>query len=353
MLMDGIFAAVTTPFYPDERVYYRKLEANIARYSRSLLAGMLVLGSTGEAALIDYDESADILRCAASAAQPEKVLIAGVGRESLRATLALAETAATAGYDAILVRPPGYYRSLMTPGVLTTYFQTVADHSPLPVLLYNIPQCTGTDLDVETVAALASHPNIIGIKDSMGRLERIQQLIAATATVPRRQVSVTQVLQAVTGRMQTTKNSPDQNSALVQVSQLTGGAAQPPQTQTIEIRTRTKEVGFQVLCGSGSIALEALDAGATGAILAFAAFAPEACTEIYLARKDNDPNLARERQQRIKEPNHCIVVQAGIAAIKYACDFNGYYGGYARRPLSGLTAELRAEIEGKLAMTRN
>ena len=119
-----------------------------------------------------------------------------------------------------------------------------------------------------------------------------------------------------------------------------------------ELKTRTKEVGFQVLCGSGSIALDALDAGACGAILAFAAFAPGACTEIYMAWMDHDQALAREKQQRIAEPNRRIVVQAGVAAVKYACEFNGYFGGSVRRPLLGLTAEQRLEIEGILANIR-
>src|ERR1700751_4866252 len=109
MLIEGVFAAVTTPFYPDERIYFRKLEANIAHYSRSLLAGMVVLGSTGEAATLDDAETRDVLRTAAEAASPEKVLIAGVGRESVKSTIELAETAAHLRYDAVLVRTPTYY----------------------------------------------------------------------------------------------------------------------------------------------------------------------------------------------------------------------------------------------------
>src|ERR1700692_3528201 len=106
MLIEGIFAAITTPFYPDEKVYFRKLEANIARYSRSLLAGMVVLGSTGEAVELDDAESREVLRIAAEAAAPDKVLIAGVGRESVKATVELAEAAAGLQYDAVLVKTP-------------------------------------------------------------------------------------------------------------------------------------------------------------------------------------------------------------------------------------------------------
>src|ERR1017187_6206403 len=133
MLMEGIFAAVPTPFYSDERVYFRKLEANIARYSRTLLSGMLLLGSMGEAPELDDAESRDVLRVAAEAAAPEKVLIAGIGRESVKATVALAEAAAQFRYDAVLVRTPTYYARQMTAAAMLHYFRSVADRSPLPV----------------------------------------------------------------------------------------------------------------------------------------------------------------------------------------------------------------------------
>ena len=180
MLIEGVFAAVPTPFYPDERVYFRKLEANMARYSRSLLAGMLVLGSTGEAVMLDDAESRDVLRVAAAAASPEKVLIAGVARQSVRGTVELAEAAARFNYDAVLVRTPTYYANQMSQAAVLHYFRSVADRSPLPVLLYNIPVCVPYDIPVELVAEMAQHPNIIGIKDSSGSIERIRALIAST-----------------------------------------------------------------------------------------------------------------------------------------------------------------------------
>jgi dihydrodipicolinate synthase/N-acetylneuraminate lyase len=168
MLIEGVFAAIPTPFYPDERVYFRKLEANMARYSRSLLSGMLVLGSTGEAVLLSDAESREVLRIAAEASRPEKVLIAGVGSESVKATVELAEAAAEFHYDAVLVRTPTYYAGQMTAAAVLNYYHCVADRSPLPVVLYNIPQCAPYNIPVELVAELAQHPNIIGIKDSSG-----------------------------------------------------------------------------------------------------------------------------------------------------------------------------------------
>ncbi len=351
MLLEGIFAAVTTPFYADERVYYRKLEANVARYSRSLLAGMVVLGSTGEAVALDDAESLEALRVAAEAAAPEKMLIAGVGRESVKATLTLADAAATSKYDAILVRPPSYYSGQITPAILHSYFSAVADRSPLPVVLYNIPKCTHMEIPVETVAELAQHPNIIGIKDSSGDMDRLRDTIAKTQNSPRRTVTVTTIFEAVTSRMRTPRV--ETGAAFVPAGELAGGVALAVAPPAPELKTRTKEVGFQTLMGSTGGVLQALEAGAAGAILAFAACAPQACQEIYLAWKDHDLKLAEEKQKRIAEAGRRIVGSLGIRGVKYACDFNGYYGGRARSPLPLVTAEEKGEIERLLAEIRN
>src|SRR5208337_1889154 len=152
MLIEGVFAATTTPFYPDERIYFRKLEANMSRYSRGLLAGMVVLGSTGEAPMLDDEETRDVLRVAAEATAPEKVLIAGVGRESVKGTVELAEAAAKFNYDAVLVRPSSYYAGQMSPSAVMHYFRSVGDRSPLPVLLYNIPKCVPYQIPIEVIA---------------------------------------------------------------------------------------------------------------------------------------------------------------------------------------------------------
>jgi 4-hydroxy-2-oxoglutarate aldolase len=351
MLLEGIFAAVTTPFYSDERLYLRKLEANMARYSRSLLSGMVVLGSTGEAVMLDDAESAEVLKTAAEAAAPEKILIAGVGRESVKATVALAEVAARLEYDAVLVRPPSYYAGQLSRSAVLHYFRSVADRSPLPVVLYNIPKCVPYQIPVEIVSELAGHPNIIGMKDSSGSVERIRAQVELTKNTPRRAVTVTPVFEAVTGRM--LKPVPETGGSFVSAGDLAGGAAIATAPPAVPIRTRTKEVGFQVLSGSGATLFESLQAGATGGILAFAACAPQACQEVYLAWKDHDLKLAEEKQQRITGPNQRIVGELGIAGVKYACDFNGFYGGRARSPLLALTSEERAEIEQLLSEIRN
>jgi 4-hydroxy-2-oxoglutarate aldolase len=351
MLLEGIFAAVTTPFYSDERLYLRKLEANMARYSRSLLSGMVVLGSTGEAVMLDDAESAEVLKTAAEAAAPEKILIAGVGRESVKATVALAEAAARFEYDAVLVRPPSYYAGQLSRSAVLHYFRSVADRSPLPVVLYNIPKCVPYQIPVEIVSELAGHPNIIGMKDSSGSVERIRAQVEQTKNAPRRTVTVTPVFEAVTGRM--LKPVPAAAGSFVSAGDLAGGAALATAPPAVPIRTRTKEVGFQVLSGSGATLFGSLQAGAAGGILAFAACAPQACQEVYLAWKDHDLKLAEEKQQRIAGPNQRIVGELGIAGVKYACDFNGFYGGRARSPLLALTSEERAEIEHLLREIRN
>ena len=340
-----------SPFYPDERVYYRKLEANVARYSRSQLAGMVVLGSTGEAPALDDAETRDVLRTASEAATPEKVLIAGVNRESLHAVIEMAEAAARFQYDAVLVRTPTYYSTQMTPSVVANYFRAVADRSPLPVVLYNIPRCVPYQIPVEMVAELAHHPNIIAIKDSSGSLDRIRGIVEATRDVAKRTVTVTPIFEAVTTRMQSAVATLP--STFVSASDLAGGPALAIAPPATPLKTRIREVGFQVLTGSASIILPSLEAGASGAILGFAACAPEACYEVYFAWKDRDAKLAADKQASIATPNQRIVAEMGIAGVKYACDFNGYYGGYPRQPLLPLTVEQKADVEALLSEIRN
>ena len=351
MLIEGMFAAISTPFYADERLYLRKLEANVARYSRGLLAGMVVLGSTGEAVELNDRETREALRTAADAAAAEKVLIAGVARESVKATVELVEYAAECRFDAVLVRTPTYYAPQMSKAAVLHFYRSVADRSPLPVLLYNIPKFVPYPIPVEVVAELAQHPNIVGIKDSTGDVERVRALVAATETAPRRTVTVTPVFEAVTGRMQSAKAEVEGN--FVSAAALGGGAAVALKPPATPIKTRTKEVGFQVLAGSAGSLLESLEVGAAGAVLAFAACAPQACQEVYLAWKDRDLALAAEKQQRITAPSQRVAGALGIAGIKYACDFNGYYGGRPRAPLLPLTADEKAEVERLLAGIRN
>lgn len=346
MLLHGIFPPITTPFYPDGKVYFRKLEANVERYSKTPVAGVVVLGSTGEALLLSDDEQREVLRAAREAAAPEKVLVAGTGSESAVETLRLTEYAASLGYDVAMVRTPHYYKAQMKPENMLAFYRTVADRSPLPVIIYNFPPNTGYDIPAEVVIALAEHPNLIGIKESGGDINKVKAMVAGTRHV-QRTVAVTEIFEAVTGRMKSAHAAAAAN--LVPASALGPVAVAPPPAS----KTRTKDVGFQVMVGSAHLLQSMLDAGAVGAILAFACCAPTACIEIYTAWKENDVNLAREKQERIARAALRVVSELGVPGLKHALDFNGYYGGPPRLPLLPPTAEVKAEIERLLENIRN
>jgi dihydrodipicolinate synthase/N-acetylneuraminate lyase len=352
MLLEGIFAAITTPFYPDSRLYLRKLEHNVERYSRTPLSGLVVLGSTGEAVMLGDEESREVLKTARESAAADKVLIAGIARESVGETLKLAEFAADQNYDAVLVRTPNFYAPQRSDAAMLNYYRMVADASPLPVILYNIPKFTKYDLPVEVIAELAFHANIIGLKDSSGSMKQIAAVVAATKSAPRRTVTVTEIFAAVTERMLEIQPSMEA-ATFVSAEMLGGGGALAMAPPRSVMKTRTKEVGFQVLSGSPSTLVDSLDAGATGAVLGLAACAPQACLEIYLAWKDKDAALAAEKQERVRLASNRVGGDLGIPGIKYACDLNGYYGGSPRMPLLPLTAEVKAEVAEIMAGIRN
>ncbi len=353
MLLEGVFCAATTPFYGDGSLYLRKLEHNVDRYSRTPVAGIVVLGSTGEAVLLDDAETRETLRIAAAAAAPEKVLLAGIGQGSAIATIRLAEFAAEAGYDAALVRTPNYYAPQMTPLAMLTYFRTVADQSPLPVVLYSIPKFTQYDLGADLVAELAQHPNIIGIKDSSGSVERVAELSRATRDLAKRSVPVTPVFAAVTGRMQKVAAAQAANQAQGGLVSIAGAAVATAPPPVSALKTRTREVSFQILCGAADKIVPALEAGATGSVLALASCAPQACHEAYVAWKEGDAPLAEEKQARLVEASSVVVNQLGIAGVKYGCDLNGYFGGRPRLPLLPLTGEQQRACAAALHDLKN
>jgi 4-hydroxy-2-oxoglutarate aldolase len=354
MLLNGIFPPITTPFYPDGNIYFRKLEHNVEHYSKTPLAGIVVLGSTGEAILLSDEERREALKTAIAAAAPNQVMIAGTGIESAAETLRLTEYAASLGYDVAMVRTPHYYKGQMKPENLLAFYRFVADRSPLPVIIYNFPQATGYDIPAEVVIQVADHPNLIGIKESSGDVEKVHRMVEGTRQV-KRSATVSETFEAVTPRMLKAASS-RQGGELVQVGALVGDAAKPSSSAVTVvggIKTRQKEVGFQVLVGSAHKLHPSLEAGAVGAILAFADAAPTACYEIYAAWKEGDKQLAALKQERIARAAQRVGGDFGIPGIKYAMDFNGYYGGTPRLPLLPVTADIKAEIEGLLADMRN
>ena len=363
MLLSGIFPPITTPFYPDGEVYYKKIESNVERYSRTPVAGIVVQGSTGEAILLSDQERRDVLKAAIAAAAPHKVMVAGTGIESAQETLRLTEYAAGLGYDVAMMRTPHYYKKQMAPANLLAFYRTVADRSPLPIVIYNFPQATGYDIPAEVVIELANHPNIVAIKESSGNLDKVKQMVEGTRHV-KRQATVTETFEAVTPRMikAAVAESEKQSRELVSVASLSASAeSRPPVEATAvkpsssavtvvgKLKTRQKEVGFQVMVGAAHQLEPSLGLGAVGAILAFACPAPMACYEIFAALKDGDTALAREKQDRVKLAAQRVVGELGVPGVKYAMDLNGYYGGSSRLPFLPLSGEQKAEIEKLMA----
>jgi 4-hydroxy-2-oxoglutarate aldolase len=369
MLLSGIFPPITTPFYPDGEVYYKKLESNVERYSRTPVAGIVVQGSTGEAIFLSDQERKDVLKTALSAAAPNKVMIAGTGIESAHETLRLTEYAAELGYDAAMVRTPHYYKKQMLPANLLAFYRMVADRSALPIIIYNFPQATGYDMPAEVVIELSGHPNIVAIKESSGNLDKVKAMVEGTRHV-KRQATVTDTFEAVTPRMVKAAGieSEKRSRELVSVASLVGTAesmerpafspvhddiATKPSSSAItfigKLKVRQKEVGFQVMVGAAHQLEPSLGLGAVGAILAFACPAPMACYEIYAALKDGDNALAREKQERVRAAAQRVVGDLGVPGVKYSMDINGYYGGPSRLPFLPLTGEQKAEIEKLMA----
>jgi 4-hydroxy-2-oxoglutarate aldolase len=354
MLLEGLQLPLTTPFYPDGRLNLLKLEHNAARYSKTPVAGLVALSDYGEPTMLSDDEARQVLRSVVDAAAAEKVLIAGVSRDSVAGTLDLAESAAKLGYDAVLVKRP----SLLQAGAvgehrkaLLTYFQAVADRSALPVVLYSPALGQGGLLPVEVVIALAGHPQIIGLVDGAIDRERMDTLRIGS-TGAKRDVTVTAVFAAVTGRMQA--RSEGAADGLIATTTLTGGGANvavaPVRTAA---KTRTKLVGFQILAASTAGMLEWLRVGAVGAMPPFAVSAPQACYEVLAAWKDGDEGLAQEKQVRLQGVVERVEEELGVAGIKFGCDLNGYFGGRPRLPLLPLRGEERAEIEALMQGLRN
>jgi dihydrodipicolinate synthase/N-acetylneuraminate lyase len=358
MLLHGILPPVTTPFYPDGNVYFKKLESNVERYSRTPCAGIVVLGSTGEAILLSDQERRDVLKSARAAAAPSKVLIAGTGIESAIETLRLTEYAAELGYDIAMVRTPHYYKKQMQAASILAFYRTVADRSALPVIIYNFPQATGYDIPTELVIELAEHPNLIGIKESSGDVEKVRKMVEGTRHI-RRSATVTETFDAVTPRM-LAASAGSGGGELVQVGAMAGSdsvVSGKPSSSAVTIvgkmKTRQKDVGFQVLVGAAQKLHPSLDAGSVGAILAFACVAPTACYEIYAAWKEGDAELARLKQERIAHAAQKVVGDLGIPGVKYGMDLNGYFGGPVRLPFLPLTGDVRGEVERLLADIRN
>jgi 4-hydroxy-2-oxoglutarate aldolase len=277
MDFSGVFAALTTPFAADDSVALADLKQNIQRYNATGLAGYAVQGSTGESVLLSRAEWDSVLVAAKEAANSQKRLLAGTGVESTAETISRSKRAAELGYHAALVKTPYYFKPMYKPDVFVAHYRRVADASPIPVMLYSVPQFTGISLEAPEVAVLAEHPNIIGIKESSGHVQRVAEMVAATPA------------------------------------------------------------SFQVLTGGAGVLLPSLTVGAKGAILALASALPEKCAELYEVTRRGQWEAARELQKNLLRASKLIVSELGIPGVKFVMDQRGYYGGAPRSPLLPLS----------------
>jgi 4-hydroxy-2-oxoglutarate aldolase len=348
MLIDGIHIPLTTPFTRDGRSYLQKLEHNVGRYSLTPAAGLVAMGPGSEANTLSDDEIAQVLQVVGRAAAAEKVLVAGIAKDSVRGALAIAEQASEAGFDAVLLAAPRDWALLqggasLTDGELKVFFEAVADSSQLPVMLWS----DAPELPVALVAELARHQNVIGVYDAGLTLERYAALAEATSSV-RREVSVTTVFAPVTRRMLRAEDG-----MFVSAASLGGGAAVAVAPTKPAVKTRTKVVGFQIMAaGRCAEMLPLLQAGIAGAMPGLAACAPQGCYEVFAAFKDGDSALSAEKADRILAADE-LIQEMGVGAVKFGCDLNGYFGGVARLPRLALTEVERQRVEVVLREVRN
>jgi 4-hydroxy-2-oxoglutarate aldolase len=289
MNLSGVFPALTTPFSADGSVSVEDIKHNITRYNSTGLAGYVAIGSTGESVLLSRKEVDTVLVAVKESAAPGMRLIAGTGAESTAETIDRTKRAAELGYHVALVKTPYYYKPMYKPEAFIAHYRRVADASPIPVLLYSVPQFTGVALEALEVGVLAQHPNIIGIKESSGNVQRAAEMLAAAPS------------------------------------------------------------SFQLLVGSASMMFPSMVLGAIGSILALASALPELCVSLFEAARKGDMETARALQATILPASKLIVSQNGIPGVKYAMDQAGYRGGIPRQPLLPLHEEQRVAIRELMA----
>jgi 4-hydroxy-2-oxoglutarate aldolase len=256
------------------------------------LVGILALGSNGEAGLLTEDESDRVVRAVRDAVPSSRLLIVGTGRESTRATIAATRRAADLGADAVLIRTPSFFKSQMTADALTRHYVAVADASPVPVLLYNLPGPTGISLTLPVIQAVAEHANIVGVKETSPELDRLSQFAAVRAE------------------------------------------------------------RFSALCGWAPVVYPAIVAGATGAILAVANVLPDETVSLFEHIRAGRHPEALALQRRLTPIAQLVSTTYGVAGLKLALDLAGYRGGAVRAPLLPISDRARTEITQALEAVR-
>ena len=284
----GIFTPIVTPFKNDE-LDEAGLRSNVAQWVRTPLNGLVVLGSNGEAPFLDDAEADRAIAAVRDGVPRDKLVIAGTGRESTKATIAATKRAAAAGVDAVLVRTPGFFKSQMTSDIFVRHYTEVADASPVPVLLYNVTMFTGVNLMPDAVERLAQHPNIVGMKDSGTDVAHISECVNRT---------------------------PDD---------------------------------FVVLAGAAPTLFLSFCAGCDGAILAVASIVPDLCVALLDAVRQNRLAEGRELQRRILPLARSVGSLYGVAGLKAALDLVGLVGGQPRSPLRPASSQVIDTLRAQLA----
>ena len=290
VMLNGIFPPLPTPFTVRADVDFDGLREDLEKYNETGLAGYVALGSNGEAVHLSIDERTRVISTISRLAAGRTV-VAGVNELSTGAAIEASHRAADAGAHAALVITPYFYKGSMSQDILSRHFNEVADHSPLPVLLYNVPQNTGVIIEPSTIGALSRHQNIIGIKDSSGNMGAISDTIRLTSD------------------------------------------------------------RFSVLTGNGGILYPSLAMGAVGAVLALACVAPRPTVELFEAVRQGEHEKARQLQHRLAPLSHIITAGLGVSGLKAALEFAGFTGGAPRAPLRQVSEADRERIKAVMRDT--
>lgn len=282
---------IATPFINNE-VAFDKLAQNFSKWNKTGLSGYVVMGSNGESVFLTRQEKLKLIEAAKKNIPEDKLFIAGTGSDSIKETISLSNDAADRGADYVLILTPSFYKSEMKPVVYIKYFSAVADKTKIPVIIYNVPKFTGVDIEAETVAKLAEHKNIAGIKNSSENIRQTTEMID-----------------------QTPKD-------------------------------------FAVIVGTASVLYSGLSAGADGGILALANIAPKECVQIQKFIEEKKYLEALELQKNMLPVNKAITAKYGVAGLKAAMDMLGYFGGEPRAPLSALNNSNKKLLKQILATAR-
>lgn len=285
MTIAGVYPPAATPFTDDGDVDYEALRFNVSRWMKTGLRGLVLLGSNGEAPLLDDDEAERVVGEARSLVPSDRLVIAGTGRDATRATIVACRRAARVGADLVLVRVPTAFKAHLTADALLEHFRAVADASPIPVLLYDFPQAFGVTIPLAAIAALAEHPNVAGMKESSGDLAQIADQVSAT---PAR---------------------------------------------------------FEVVVGSAPTLYASLAVGAVGGVVALANVLPDLCVRLFELTRAGEHAPALALQRRLTPLARAVTGGFGVAGLKAAMSMAGYRGGAPRAPLLPLREPARAELQ--------